>query len=465
MKTLRFNLTFLFVIFISFTSFAQQWEYIYDSPDAFIQTRDVVELDNGNIASVGTRGNLINTSIDGFVTTVDENGALVFIEFFDLLMLAVVPTTDGMIAIGQTNTGDPETLHLIRLDHEGQIIWQSTFGQIDIGMSSTTSATVLPDGAVIVASPININPNGFEFQTRLTKITADGNLDWTQNIPLETSNSISYLNTGHLAVCGATGGKATVQKVNLVGELIWTKTFYENDFIPEGVREAIGTLDNNIYVIGNRGGSLADIFLNKLNNDGDLLWERFYSTTTSNQIDVDDIIEEWDGNIRMVGSMVVDSISKIVLLNTDSDGSNPSFNILEQLTTKSSGKAIDRLQSGGYVVAGQTNFPQFDLYIAKFDGVVNTEELPSTFSKFQIFPNPVSDLLEIQFNLEENTEIQFELVNNLGQNISINNRTSSYPSGEHRLNFDISHLTNGIYHLIIKTNNHQFSKKIIKVGK
>lgn len=105
------------------------------------------------------------------------------------------------------------------------------------------------------------------------------------------------------------------------------------------------------------------------------------------------------------------------------------------------------------------------MYVAKFDGVVDTEDLPSTFSKFQIFPNPVIDLLEIKFGLEKNTELQFELINTLGQSISIGKVNSSYASGEHRFNFDISNLSNGIYHLVVKTNHQQFSQKIIKMGK
>ncbi len=77
--------------------------------------------------------------------------------------------------------------------------------------------------------------------------------------------------------------------------------------------------------------------------------------------------------------------------------------------------------------------------------------------KAEIYPNPVSSILSIEFYDEVTNSVDIELCNVLGKVVF---KTQS--SAEQIINLDLGHLTKGVYFLKINTENQHFSSKLLK---
>ncbi len=92
--------------------------------------------------------------------------------------------------------------------------------------------------------------------------------------------------------------------------------------------------------------------------------------------------------------------------------------------------------------------------------VVSNEEV-LVADNFEVYPNPVSSQLTVEFGLIESTKVNFEILNTLGQ-VVYRDAPGNLASGEHRINLDMSRLQAGIYFVNLHTEYGLTSKRIIK---
>lgn len=90
---------------------------------------------------------------------------------------------------------------------------------------------------------------------------------------------------------------------------------------------------------------------------------------------------------------------------------------------------------------------------------VSVEEL--ALNEFKFYPNPVTDIAQVEFDLPATTDIQFEIVDVLGQRVYFEDKGNLY-SGKHNFFFDMSNFSNGMYFLSIRSNEQEKNVKIIK---
>lgn len=82
---------------------------------------------------------------------------------------------------------------------------------------------------------------------------------------------------------------------------------------------------------------------------------------------------------------------------------------------------------------------------------VGMEDL--SVSNFKIIPNPISgSSITVDYNLSQDAETEFKIVNSLGQMV-MESRTEHLLSSDHSLSFDNLIIKTGIYFLEIKQNN------------
>lgn len=84
-------------------------------------------------------------------------------------------------------------------------------------------------------------------------------------------------------------------------------------------------------------------------------------------------------------------------------------------------------------------------------------EKPNISEEFLIYPNPSSEVLNIELQLKKSTNYTFEFSNAMGQIIESNEGQSDYVS----THFNTSLLPNGIYFVKLKLNDEQFVYKVI----
>lgn len=80
---------------------------------------------------------------------------------------------------------------------------------------------------------------------------------------------------------------------------------------------------------------------------------------------------------------------------------------------------------------------------------------------FHVFPNPARDHVSLRLNLEEGSNLQFELFDLSGRQVSTINNT--LPSGTHQFDFDIADLPSGIYYFRCQSNTFSETIKWVKV--
>ncbi len=229
---------------------------------------------------------------------------------------AIKPSSDGgYIVAGSTgsNGGDVSGYHggfsdawVLKLDALGAIQWQGVFG--GTGTDNATDIYQTSDGGYIVAAATNssngdVSANQGSFDAWLIKLDANGNLEWQRSYGGSSSdgaNSVVQTLDGGYVFAGSTGSNDGdvagnhgsidywVVKLNENGDIEWQKTLGGSGYeVAEAIQQ---TSDGGYIITGNSGsadGDISDpqgeddIWVVKLNADGDLEWDRSLGGTST----------------------------------------------------------------------------------------------------------------------------------------------------------------------------------------
>lgn len=95
-----------------------------------------------------------------------------------------------------------------------------------------------------------------------------------------------------------------------------------------------------------------------------------------------------------------------------------------------------------YDPSDETSYLQLHGFILDLNvGTVNPEEKPATWT----YPNPVSDAVEVKFNLESPAVLQFELFDLQGNRLQILQEKTAFPSGQHTQALQLPYVPAGNY--------------------
>ena len=241
------------------------------------ESAESVDVDNeGNVFAVGfTRGNLGGTPAvlaDVFLNKYDPSGSLLWTH--------------------QLDSGAFEKSHAVSVDSQGSVyISGYTYGGFEGPMGSRTEAFLM-------------------------KYNNDGMLMWSrqQDIDRQTlAMDVSTDQFGNILVSGLatdninaypTKGDAFVSKYEEDGDLVWTRLIASDEF-EESTGVAADSL-GNVYVTGYTYGDLggpywgaSDVFLNKYDADGDLLWSIQPGSSSFEM--VDDVAVDGLGGVYITG--------------------------------------------------------------------------------------------------------------------------------------------------------------------
>ncbi len=298
-----------------------------DTAQAVIQTSD------GGFAVLGysssTDGDIVGKTTevnDYWLLKLDAEGNLLWNKTYggtkDDRGQSVVQTSDGGYAIvgyAMSDDGDGsnnEGFHdnwILRLDANGNILWEKSFGFS--GHDHSYDVTQTSDGGLFFAGFLDVTSSGGEGNTGKgsyltrhgvgefwgTKLDIDGNLVWRRYFG-GTNNDRSFgvleANDGGLLMAGASesndfdvsNSKGSydfwVVKVSSTGTLLW-----ESSFGGTGIDKSydiVKTNDNAYVITGNtfstdtdisRNNGESDVWLIKIDDNGNLVWEKTFGGT------------------------------------------------------------------------------------------------------------------------------------------------------------------------------------------
>jgi hypothetical protein len=197
---------------------------------------------------------------------------------------SIQPTNDGgYVIVGDTRSfGDGKTdIYLVKADASGNIVWQQAFG----GTGVDHGRAVLPvtDGGYVVLGDID---DGDSHQICLVRTDAAGTRLWTSVFPgggcdhgyaLQPTTGGGYFIAGDSCARDGSDKDILLIATDSVGNKLWSRTY--GGISPDWVNAARATADGGYVLVGcteSFGEGLKDVYLLKLNADGDTLWARTY---------------------------------------------------------------------------------------------------------------------------------------------------------------------------------------------
>lgn len=365
------------------------WSRTYGgSNDDF--SRAISETDDGGFIIAGYTG-IMPDNFDMYVIKVDSEGNLQWQTTYggdgwDTGSAIDQCRDAGFIIAGYTNSFGKgwNDMYLVRTDRHGNVLWQKTFGGSNEDGASAVIETV--DGGFIIAGETTSFGSG-DYDVLLVKMDETGTITWKRTIggsDCDGCQDIQQTYDGGYILVGDTGSSSrgwhdvSLIKLDQRGGVCWSKTFGGRDFdCGEAVRQ---TSDRGFIIAGwtrSFGAGLSDVYLIKTDRDGELQWTKTYGGP---QHDFGFNVEEtFDGGYLIVGDTRSYGAGwyDIYVIRIDKVG--------DTLWTRTYGGsqpdeafALYPTKDGGYLIGGNTkSFGEWDddVYLLKLDGINPAESV------------------------------------------------------------------------------------------
>ncbi len=340
-------------------------------------------------------------NIEGFITKISPSGSEEWIRQFNGSIYAdnftsVEIAPDGSAAYvggqvyignqwapsvvyGQNYLGGGSDGFIVKYDSTGSEIWTRLFG--GGGFDSISDLTVDPDGNVVATGSTN-QPGLSDVDILTVKVDPDGNTLWSKTLSSSTSyqhgSLIATDASGAIYISGNTEGDLDgqsflgvgtgifVTKYDSAGTKQWTKLHSSSggEFASgisiggDGAIYLSGYTSGDLYGELNQGSNNEDVFLLKLDQNGDVDWTRMIGTSEAEY--GRDIVLADDGYIYLAGYTFGDlggntnaGSSDIFVTRFSPDGSQGSvFLFGSPGSDEAQGLKVD--QNGDIYVAGVT---------------------------------------------------------------------------------------------------------------
>lgn len=370
-------------------------------------------------------GNILWRSVFGGVGT-DEGKSITTTLDNDLVVTGYTNSSDGDFK----DTLRSGRLFVLRCDNRGTTQWMRSYDGCRIGRSITTTS----DDGILVTGTSGNDGHG-NTDVFILKLMGNGEVVWKKTLggsELDWGNSIVTTSDGGILITGQTlsndgdfqgmnKGRTDifVIKLDKNGDVLWKKVIGELEgdeglsVSPTSNGGAIITgyteIKNGDFEGMSKGGG-TDIFVIKLDKDGDILWKRTFG-----------------GSNTELGCSITTAINGGILL-TGYTGWNEDGD-------------FEGMSKGG-----------MDIFVMKLDSNGNLNpstsvtDYTSITPSLLVTPNPITTSSTVMFTIGTPTSVRIELLNTLGESVSVLH-DGFMESGEHRVPLGVSSVSSGVYYV------------------
>ncbi|MFK7933350.1 MAG: PQQ-binding-like beta-propeller repeat protein, partial [Saprospiraceae bacterium] len=313
------------------------WERTYD--EGFIEHGyALVATADGGFLIAGDRRATQTAAFNAYLIKINANGDLEWSkEYGDELShqqaFAIIPAHNGgYLLLGRSEEidfnpndeidEDDLAVYLVAVDENGELLWEKQYGDDENqeGFDLTTYA----DGYVLAGKTVNTQTESTD--AYLINITADGEIIWEQTYggpETDIANAVMTTNDGNIVFAGSTGFNSNVYltKVDENGDEIWSKSF--GGIFGDEAYDLLETAEEDIVIAGitERNALNIDLFLTKVNQEGNVIWERFLGSNTDTEIAPGLAATDFGyALVSSTGEFEFDLIPDTYLVTTDSEG-------------------------------------------------------------------------------------------------------------------------------------------------
>ena len=291
----------------------------------------------------------------------------------------VQTSDDGFILTGSTQSygAGRSDLWLIKLNNDGNVEWEKTFGGTDHEAGSCVIETI---DAGFIAVGWTQSFGGGDKNIWLIKTDSKGNEQWNKtygSIGFNEGAYISQTNHGNFLITGristdnsesTEGSDIIVMMVNRKGELIWSKTYGGDHSLSDDTGIIVKVLsDGDLILVGALydylSGERKGVII-KLDKDGNTLWERQVESIRPKDIFIDP-----DDGFLISGNINDD----FFILELDDKGEAQDL-IVFKSDSRERGGSIWKMNDNGYLLVGSADASgkgKFDALIIKTDSLYN----------------------------------------------------------------------------------------------
>lgn len=348
--------------------------------------------DNGYVVVGSTNSYGIGSSL-AFISKYNSNGSISWTKAWGNTTSpysgshaeAVVQSADGgYLVTGQTYVGttNGSDVFLAKFNSNGNLSWSKTWGGTD--GEYVTAIALSSDGGYVISGEIT-NSKSDVF---LAKFNASGDSLWSKTwdggsyegiYDIKSTNDNGFILTGYSSSPSAGGyNYALLIKVTSGGDLSWVRTFGDESHNTESNR-VIQSTDGGYVIAGNYAGfstNSTDAFLAKFNADGEISWNKTWSSSSADDFG-HGVTESSDNGYIVSGyTYGFGAGGSDVFISKLSSSGNLVWSKTWGSTSGEFSNDIVRMQDGSFVLVGNIEYSESnsDVLVTRFkaDGTINT---------------------------------------------------------------------------------------------
>ncbi len=434
---------------------------------------------DGNLVTVGTINHVYNWSDGDIVLNkYDSNLNLIWSKVFypgggmDVAS-GVITTSDGGYlinsAFGNSNSaGNFSAGYIIKTDSSGMEQWSQTLTGQSFGDNYASIAVENSLGEFVCFGHVQHHTGCSSYATRISKLSSSGGLIWSYCIQLnpdliggfdKLSSSDDYIS----AYNNNSTGNVEIRKWNDSGSQTGLINYKFGNLFSS--RASIKRCNSGGFFLFGQYDSTSNqknAFLAKFDDNMSLIWESTFKTKTENYFY--SITEDNFGNIICAGSTnnsgQASDLIAAIFNNNGLPLNNATFG---NSLSNEFAQGVVVLPNGDVICSGRVDSRALLVKFCDLDSSVvsGTNEIYSNVSELNIYPNPTSDILFIDYKLNCLSDVKisvFDLMGALVYSYEINNETVG------KKQFVLKTNTigkTGIYFLNISTGNSNLSQKLV----
>ncbi|WP_084593893.1 hypothetical protein, partial [Palaeococcus ferrophilus] len=271
-----------------------------EAPAPWVKTYGESDLDVAQAVAIAPNGDLIilgythspGTSTwdyDFLVLRLDENGSVKWQRTYggsnydEARAVAIAPNGD-IIVVGYTYSFDVGNgdVWVLRLDENGNIKWQKTYGEFPIDRGYAVA--IASNGDIIVAG----YAPGASGDVWVLRLDENGSVKWQKTYggsDVDGAYTVAIADNGDIIVAGyygatdsyGSGGDVWVLRLDENGNVKWQKTYGGSN---DDVARAVAIASNgDIIVVGytySFGAGNDDVWVLRLDENGNIKWQKAY---------------------------------------------------------------------------------------------------------------------------------------------------------------------------------------------
>lgn len=353
----------------------------------------VKQTHEGGFLTAGFSGNADASAGEAYLVRTDSNGDLLWSRtyggfgFAAGYGLTITPDGGAILVGGAADYPTASNIFAVRTNDSGDTLWTRTY---DLGAGDDIAFSVcmaLGGGFLIAATKESVY-----FRMELLRINDDGNLIWNKEFNYSNwgeGRSVIATSDGGFMVAGSLNNDACLLKLDPAGTVQWAKTYPSTEGDYSVIYAAQQTMDGGYVVNGFH--DYLDWWM-KTDAVGDTLWQHFlpYSSSMANSV-----TETTNGSYALCST---DNAS-LVFLHSDMNGNIPcdqmTFPVEVQNVTPNEGNpavSIGYLAGMGIPVTQQGSGGEFTTE-CESTGLAEV----GTGPHYLISPNPANNRCTVSF--------------------------------------------------------------------